>query len=175
MSEAASPAAASLAGAAASSTGGLLQVEVVSPGGRVLVGTCATLVAPAIHGEIGILPGHAPYLSGLAIGVVRLSGFSASGPGAADAPSGEVRVFVAGGFIEVLDDRVVVLAETAERGDRVDAERAETARRRAVDRLAAVDQPSSVVDRVRARRAAVRAVARLKAAGSTLGAPSTHV
>lgn len=167
MSEAGAPAAGPVA---AESSGGRFQVEVVSPGGRVLSGTAVSLVAPAIHGEVGILPRHAPYLSALEIGVVRIGGFTAA-PGI-DAPSGDVRVFVAGGFLEVLDDRVIVLAETAERGDRVDVERATSSGRRALDRLAAVQEPSTTVDRVRARRASRRAAARLKAAGAPGLAPS---
>lgn len=158
--------------AGATDTSGRFALEIVSPAGRVLVGTAASLVAPAIHGEVGILPGHAPYLSALEIGVVRIGGFTpAAGFESASSASAaaEARVFVAGGFLEVLENRVIVLAETAERGDRVDAARAESSRKRALERLAAVNEPSSAVDRTRARRAEKRAAARLKAAGVQAG------
>lgn len=165
---------------AASAPSGRFAIEIVSPAGRIVAGTATSLVAPAIHGEVGILPGHAPYLSALEIGVVRIGGFTPAGgfEEFSSAPAAaETRVFVSGGFLEVLENRVVVLAETAERGDRVDTARAESSRKRALARLAAIHEPSSVVDRTRARRAAKRAAARLKAAGVLSGSaasPAEH-
>jgi F-type H+-transporting ATPase subunit epsilon len=83
------------------------------------------LVCEGIEGELGILPRHAPLLTTLRPGPV----FIRNGPD-------ETELFVGGGFLEVLPDRVTILADVAERAEEISEEAAEEARRRAQERLA---------------------------------------
>ena len=83
------------------------------------------LVCLGAEGELGILPRHAPLLTTLRPGPL----FIRNGPE-------ETTLFVGGGFLEVLPDRVTVLADVAERADEISEEAAEEARQRARERLA---------------------------------------
>jgi F-type H+-transporting ATPase subunit epsilon len=83
------------------------------------------LVAEGVEGELGILPRHAPLLTTLRPGLLSIR----NGPE-------ETTLFVGGGFLEVLPDRVTVLADVAERADEISEEAAEEARQRARERLA---------------------------------------
>lgn len=99
-----------------------LQVEVVQAEGRVWSGSATMVVARTTEGEIGILPGHESVLALLA-----------SGPVAVMTTGGEtVRAAVHGGFLTVAGDNVSILAETAERAEDIDRQRAEEAKNRAV-------------------------------------------
>jgi F-type H+-transporting ATPase subunit epsilon len=105
------------------------------------------VVAPGTEGELGILPHHAPLMTMLKPGEVRLK-----------KGNEEISLAVAGGFLEVRPDHVIILADAAERADEIDAARAEAAKKRAQERLAlAGDQ----VDKARAEAALRRAIARL--------------
>src|SRR5437899_7847192 len=88
---------------------GRLEVHVVTPEQEVWTGEADMLIATAIDGEIGILPGHAPLLAALDVG--RLS---------IDTGGGREEAAVDGGFLHVKDDRVDVLAEHAEMGGDVE-------------------------------------------------------
>src|SRR5437867_11579381 len=88
---------------------GKLEVHVVTPEKEVWTGDADFLVATAIDGEIGILPGHAPLLAALDVG--RLS---------IDTGGSKEEAAVDGGFLHVKDDRVDVLAEHAELGGDVE-------------------------------------------------------
>jgi F-type H+-transporting ATPase subunit epsilon len=83
------------------------------------------VVAPSVDGEVGILPHHAPLLTLLQIGELRVT-----------KGADEQSIVIAGGFLEVLNNRVTVLADVAERAEEIDAAAAEDARRRAQDALA---------------------------------------
>ncbi len=83
------------------------------------------VVAPSVDGEVGILPHHAPLLTLLQIGELRVK-----------KGADEQSIVIAGGFLEVLNNRVTVLADVAERAEEIDAAAAEDARRRAQDALA---------------------------------------
>ena len=83
------------------------------------------LVCEGTEGELGILPRHAPLLTTLRPGPLLIR------DGAE-----ETELFVGGGFLEVLPDRVTVLADVAERAEEISEEAAEEARRRAAERLA---------------------------------------
>jgi F-type H+-transporting ATPase subunit epsilon len=102
-----------------------LQVELVTAEGRVLSQEADFVVAPGIDGELGVLPHHIPLLTPLATGevLVRNDGH-------------DEHLYVSGGFLEVLPDRVVILADAAERAEDIDEARAEDARRRAQELLA---------------------------------------
>ncbi|MFC2058035.1 F0F1 ATP synthase subunit epsilon [Chloroflexota bacterium] len=108
------------------------------------------VVAPGIEGQLGILPHHAPLMTMLQPGelLVRRDGE-------------EELIFISGGFLEVRGDKVVVLADTAERADEIDVDRAEAARRRAEERI--IQRPVDV-DLERARASMLRSLVRLKVA-----------
>jgi F-type H+-transporting ATPase subunit epsilon len=81
----------------------MLTVSVISPERTLFEGQADSLVAPAFDGEVGILSGHAPMMTLLGRGVLRLSG----------AAAGEARFAVEGGFLQVADDAVRVVTERA--------------------------------------------------------------
>ncbi|MGI9167586.1 MAG: F0F1 ATP synthase subunit epsilon [Pyrinomonadaceae bacterium] len=90
-----------------------LQLEVVTPERRVLAEAVDMVTVPGLGGELGILPGHTPLISQLQTGVLSY------------AKSGRTsQLHVSGGFLEVRDDHVSVLAEIAERPEEIDAARA---------------------------------------------------
>jgi len=104
------------------------------------------VVAPGSEGSLGILPSHAPLISLLAEGELRVK-----------KDSSEESLVVFGGFIEVLDDKVVILADSAERAGEIDLERAAAARQDAEE---ALRNRAQVVDLAEVeeslRRAAIR-------------------
>lgn len=108
------------------------------------------IVAPGIEGQLGILPHHAPLMTMLKPGelLVRKNGE-------------EFSLVITGGFLEVRPDRVIVLADAAERVEEIDMARAEEAKRRARERLK--ERPPEV-DAARAQAALLRALARLDVA-----------
>ena len=94
-----------------------LQLEVVTPERRVLSEPVNSVTVPGRGGEMQILPGHAALISELQTGVLS---YNEAG--------NNFQLHVSGGFVEVNDDRVAVLAEIAERPDEIDAARARLAR-----------------------------------------------
>jgi F-type H+-transporting ATPase subunit epsilon len=96
-----------------------IQLEVVTPERRVLAESVDMVTVPGLGGELGILPGHTPLISQLQTGVLTY---------VQDGKSSQLHV--SGGFVEVRDDHVSVLAEVAERPDEIDAGRAKLSRER---------------------------------------------
>ena len=82
-----------------------LKVSVISPERTLFEGSVESVVAPAFDGEVGILPGHAPMMTLLGKGTLRLGGDGTSG-----------RFQVEGGFLQVVDDAVRVVTERATQG-----------------------------------------------------------
>jgi F-type H+-transporting ATPase subunit epsilon len=124
-----------------------LSVEVVT-GERVVYerDDATMVVAPGAEGSLGILPRHAPLVSLLKEGELRIKHGGE-----------EDSLAVHGGFLEVLNNKVVVLADTAERALEIDLERAEQARQRAEEALRNVkDKTDLVAAEAALRRAAVR-------------------
>jgi F-type H+-transporting ATPase subunit epsilon len=113
------------------------------------------VIAPGVDGQLGILPHHAPLMTTLQGGelVARRGG-------------DEDCMAISGGFLEVRPDRIIVLADSAERAEEIDMARAEAARRRAEERLAT--RPSGV-DEARAEAALQRALVRLTVVGRVRG------
>jgi len=109
------------------------------------------VIAPGSEGLLGILPRHAPLLTALAYGELRVKRGSV-----------EESLAIGGGFMEVRPDRVTVLADTAERAEEIDLERAQVARRRAEERLQ-TGAPGAV-DFSRAEMALHRSLTRIKVA-----------
>lgn len=129
----------------------LLYCDIVTGERRVYAGEVAEVVAPSINGQITILPRHAPLLCALMPGELRLVR-----PGEED-----LLLAVGGGFLEVRDDKVVILADSAERADEIDIERARRAREQA-ERL--LRQKISDVEFAKAEAALRRSMARLRVA-----------
>lgn len=124
-----------------------LSIEVVT-GERVVYEATDVdmVVAPGSEGSLGILPGHASLISLLANGELRVKKGGM-----------EESIVVFGGFIEVTHNKVIILADTAERSSEIDLERAEAARTRAEDaRKNRSDTVSAAEAEASLRRAAVR-------------------
>jgi len=94
-----------------------IQLEVVTPERRLIAEPVDMVTVPGLGGELGILPGHTPLISQLQTGVLT---YVAEGKSS--------QLHVSGGFVEVRDDHVSVLAEVAERPDEIDAARARQSR-----------------------------------------------
>src|SRR5215510_9428190 len=104
-----------------------LTLEVVTPEGLLLRDEVDEVVAPGADGYFGVLPGHTPFFSLLGLGEIRYR------------QGAEIRRLTCfWGFCEVLPDRVNVLAELGERGEDIDAARAEAAKTRAEAQLKAI-------------------------------------
>jgi len=131
--------------------GHTLLAEVITPDKIVYAGEVDMVVALTIDGEVGILPLHVPYVSALAPGVLRVK-----------IGDEEEAIAISGGFIEVKEDRVSVLADSAEEAGAIDVERARGAVRRAEEELAALREDQAGFDE--AREALERAAAILEAA-----------
>lgn len=129
-----------------------LTVEVVTGERRIYDGTDVDeVVARGVEGEFGILPHHTAFVSPLAHGEVRIK-----------KGSQEESLIVFGGFLEVKDDHVIVLADAAERSDDIDVQRAQEARRRAQETLA---NRGSEEDAQAAEAALARADVRIRLGG----------
>src|SRR5690242_5805365 len=125
-----------------------LHVEVVTAERELYNGEADMVSAPGAEGRLGILPRHAALLTFLTPGELRITLRDAEEP-----------LFVSGGFLEVLNNNVTVLADTAEHAEEIDQARAEEARRRAQERLT---QAQSDVERAELQGALERAVTRLR-------------
>ncbi|MCU9613295.1 F0F1 ATP synthase subunit epsilon [Caldibacillus lycopersici] len=128
-----------------------VNVSIVTPDGPVYNSEVEMVSTKAMSGELGILPGHVPMVAPLAIGAVRLQK-----DGNTDL------VAVSGGFLEVRPDKVTILAQTAEKANEIDIDRAIEAKKRAEERLNQHNQ--SHVDFKRAELALRRAMNRLNVA-----------
>jgi F-type H+-transporting ATPase subunit epsilon len=130
-------------------------LEIATPTRMLVTAEVDEVVAPGVEGYFGVLPGHAAFLTTLA-------------PGEVTYRSGQTehRVAVTGGFAEVRAERVIILAENAERPEEIDRERAERARQRAEVRLQgkSPDGSQEDVDFARALAALTRALTRLQIA-----------
>jgi F-type H+-transporting ATPase subunit epsilon len=131
-----------------------IELVIVTPERQLLRETVVEATLPGAGGCLGILPGHAPLITELGIGELTCR---AKG-------GGEIgHLAIISGFAEVLGDRVTVLAETAERPEEIDLARAEAAKKRAEERLAAAATDRSV-DWDRASIALQRALIRIQVA-----------
>ena len=127
-------------------------LDIVTPTKTVFSGEVQSFSAPGEAGGFQVLFDHAPFLSSITVGQVKVID-----------PAGAVRRYAtSGGFVEVNENKVILLAETAERSDEINVERAEKAKERAAQRL----QQKELIDEERARVALARAINRLKIAGN---------
>lgn len=127
------------------------RLEIVTPQRKVFSEDVDFLVAPGAEGELGILPNHTALITSLNIGIMRI-----------EQDGKKFRVVVSGGFMEVRNSKVTVLATSAERTEEIDVARAEAAKKRAEDRLVS---KTPDIDTLRAELALQRALMRIKAAG----------
>ena len=126
------------------------QLEIVTPDRMVVREVAEEMQIPGKAGYMGILPGHAPLISELAVGEITYRNANITH-----------HLAVAWGFAEVLPDKVMILAETCERGEEIDIKRAQAAKQRAEQRLSS---GSADVDYTRAANALQRAETRLEVA-----------
>lgn len=128
-----------------------LQLEIVTPERLAYSDTVDAVFCPGSDGELGILPHHAPLLSTLGLGELRIR------------KGGQEESFaIAGGFLQVRPDKVVVMAETADLASEIDLEAAEAARREA-ERVI-TDGYAEPADLARARASMERALLRIRVA-----------
>ncbi len=133
-----------------------MRFELATPTRQLVSTEADEVVAPGSEGYFGVLPGHAAFLTTLGCGEVTYR-----------QGRDEHHLAVIGGFAEVGNDRVIILAEHAERPDEIDRDRAERARQRAEQRLAgrSAGGQEEDIDYTRALAALQRALARLQVAG----------
>jgi len=136
-----------------------LSVDIVSPKGSLFQGDVQSIQAPGLQGTFQVLYNHAPMIAALAVGPMTIV-----------TSSGERVVFAtSGGFLEVIKNKVTVLAETAEPASDIDVERAQAAEQRAIERLKA---SGSGAERERANAALERARNRARIAMGQVGTRS---
>jgi F-type H+-transporting ATPase subunit epsilon len=128
----------------------LFQIEIVTPERMLVKDTAEEMQIPGKNGYLGILPGHAPLITELAVGEISYRNAGTTH-----------RLAVAWGFAEVLPDKVTILAETAEKAEEINVERAQKSKERAEDRLKSGD---TELDVDRALDALARAENRLQVA-----------
>src|SRR5246127_4280333 len=130
------------------------QIEIVTPEKLVVKDTAEEMQIPGKNGYLGVLPGHAPLITELAVGEISYRN------------AGQTkRLAVAWGFAEVLQNKVTILAETAEKADEIDTARAEAAKKKAEAEL----QKAGPEGNKDAQAALERANARLEVAGNKGG------
>lgn len=127
-----------------------LTLDIVTPYGHVFTDEVDEIVASGSEGEFGVLPDHVPFLTTMKIGMLTYKKGSETG-----------YFFVNWGYAEVGPDKVTILADSAERADDINIERAEEAIKRAEERLKQIEK----VDEARATSSLERAVTRMQIAG----------
>ncbi len=127
------------------------QLDIVTPARTVYSGEVQSVTAPGVVGQFQVLFNHAPLLSSIGIGEIKI--VESDGP--------ELHFATSGGFVEVKSNKTIMLAESAERSDEINIERAEKARSRAKERLETKERS---IDSERARIALFRSINRLKIA-----------
>ncbi len=109
----------------------MLYVEIVAPDGAVFRGEASGVQVPGVEGAFEVRTGHAPMIAAFGVGPITVR----------EGAGQDVNYATSGGFLEVLDDRVTVLAETAEPASAIDVERAKAAEERARARMQASTDP----------------------------------
>jgi F-type H+-transporting ATPase subunit epsilon len=126
-----------------------IKLEIVTPSKTAYSGAINSISVPGTSGAFQVLYNHAPILSSFEIGVIKIS----------DSNNNELIFATSGGTIEVLDNKILILAESLEKPNEIDVDRAEKAKDRAKERLAS---KSKEIDQSRAEAALQRAINRIK-------------
>ncbi|ATW25976.1 F0F1 ATP synthase subunit epsilon [Candidatus Formimonas warabiya] len=124
--------------------------DVVTPEKIIFSGAIESVIVPGALGYLEVLRGHAPLVTALDVGVVTIK-----------QDGKEKKMAISGGFMEVIQNKVTVLADTAELGEKIDVTRAEEAKDRAERRLT---EHAADLDVLRAEMALKRAISRIRAA-----------
>lgn len=132
-----------------------LTVRVISPDKTIWDDEAQEVILPSTTGQLGILSGHAPLLSALDAGVMRVR---------SSANQDWVAIALMGGFAEIEENEVTILVNSAERGDAIDLEEARNTYTEAQERLNQV-QPDDRQGQIQSNQAYKRARARFQAAG----------
>ncbi len=127
-----------------------LNVEIVTPVRQHVIEKALSCAAPGVLGDFQILPDHTAFISELAIGEIKV-----------ETPDKTVLYAESGGFLEVVNNKVLLLLESAEAAEEIDVERALQAKARAEERL---QHPDTSIDIPRAQAALARALNRIKVA-----------
>ncbi len=127
------------------------QLDIVTPANTVYSGEIQSFTAPGVVGNFQVLFNHAPLLSLIGVGEVKVIKTNGA----------KILFAISGGFVEVKSNKVILLAESAERSDEINIARAEKSKKRADERLASKDKS---LDPERARVALYRSINRLKIA-----------
>lgn len=131
-----------------------LTVRVVAPDKTVWDSSAEEVILPSTTGQLGILSGHAPMLTALDIGVMRVR------------PGKEwVAIALMGGFAEIENDEVTILVNGAEKGESIDKEKAKAALSEAESRLNKVQNTEDRQEKIQALQAFKRARAKYQATG----------
>ena len=127
-----------------------IKLEIVTAERQVFSGDVTTIIAEGTEGQMTVLPKHAPLITMLAPGelVIRKDG-------------DEQYLVISSGFMEVMPEKVIILADACERSDEIDLDRAAAAKQRAEERLKGL---STEIDQSRAEAALRRSIARLRVA-----------
>ncbi|HBE16616.1 MAG TPA: F0F1 ATP synthase subunit epsilon [Cyanobacteria bacterium UBA11149] len=131
-----------------------LTIRVIAPDKTVWDSQSSEVILPSTTGQIGILTGHAPLLSALDIGVMRVR-----------SEKGWIPIALMGGFAEVEDNEVTILVNGAERGDTIDKEAARAAFTKAQEHFAQVESSENRQEKIQATQALKKARVRFQAAG----------
>jgi F-type H+-transporting ATPase subunit epsilon len=126
-----------------------IKLEIVTPNGLLLSEDIDEVTATGTEGEFGVLPGHVPFVTTLKIGMLTYK------------KGTDTRfVFVGSGFAEIMPDKVIILADSAEKSEDIDLERAKEAMKRAEERLKKAEE----IDFARASSSLERAITRVQIA-----------
>jgi len=133
-----------------------LIVEIVSPAGKVFTGEATGVQAPGVNGSFEVLRNHAPMIAAFEVGTLRVT----------DADGQQILFVTSGGFLEVFNNTVSVLAESAELPSKINVDRAKAAADRA---KALMDAAADPAEKERAQAALERARNRLRGAMGDVG------
>ena len=132
-----------------------LQLEIVTPFGQTFSNAVGSCVLPGVNGQFQVLINHAPLISNIATGSIKIQ----------NGKKDEIFFATSGGFCEVRKNVIKVIVETAEKSDSIDVKRAIKAKERAEERLSS---KSEEVDIIRAKLALTRAINRIHASKYSL-------
>lgn len=127
-----------------------LKLEVVTPHGSILSDEVEEVSAQGSEGDFGVFPGHVPFITTLKVGMLSYRNGSDT-----------KYIFVNSGYAEVAPDKVIILADSAEKSEDIDVERAKAAMQRAEERMKQAEK----IDFDRANAALERAAVRINMAG----------
>ena len=134
-----------------------INLEIITPSKQAFKGQVKNISVPGTSGSFQVLYNHAPLLSSFEIGKVKLM----------DLEDKEIEFATGGGTVEVIDNKILILADSMESKDEIDVERAKNSYNRAKERLASKNR--NEIDGLRAEAALMRSINRLKFVEHSIG------